>query len=355
MKEIFTFQDLRTVEDHVIGDIVRKVSFDVLTKALSREDIKMRKRFYKNMMTLDDLHILEKKLHTFKVFDIQDIRAAQKKILALIAERPEYQNIRFEYGFESIEAFEAYITKQHEPEAPYGLVAKDVPMCRFFEPDKGNQALQDIKRKNKSDGMELIRIPTINIQLINYSVCPHCGQAYSCKDLADYYANPRADSRFKGAAHQAREDTRVFCAACETYFLPALIIYDGAVKNEFQLLSKMQTMNAIEDFYELQQNIQVLSRKQENLLRTDGFTIKIAPTDGTAGQDFAGGIFLSKPDAGSHKKVVKGIRNDVILQEMESKPTLICNLLYHTPPNLMPNLIFGTHTIEGDVLFGIWQ
>ncbi|MDR2535503.1 MAG: hypothetical protein LBD29_05655 [Treponema sp.] len=356
MDGIFTFQHLRVVEDAIIKEIVQEMTFDELAKALYQEDVKIRKRFYNNMPSLDDRDIFDKKLHGVKDLAIQEKKYAQRKILAIIAKKPEYQNLRFENGFESIEAFESYITKQREPEVPYGLVTQDVLTGRFIKSEQAEQALQDIKLKNKEAGMGNVRIPGSKIKLINYSVCPQCGRVYSAKDLAGYYANPKPDSRFRGAIHQSREDTRVFCALCKSYFFPSLlIIVNDIPENEVQLLSMMQTMHAIEQFYEGQQ-VQVLSRRQENLLRTDRITVKTAQIDNEAKDNFVSSIFYSKSDTkGTVKKVVKGLGNDIFLKDLEAAPTLICNMLYYTPPNLILNLIDGTNTAKKDVLFGLWQ
>ena len=54
-------------------------------------------------------------------------------------------------------------------------------------------------------------------------------------------------------------------------------------------------------------------------------------------------------------EVLTAIRNDVSLNEMSVKPTLISNLLQYTPANLVLNLIDGSNVQKGDVLFGAWQ
>jgi hypothetical protein len=50
----------------------------------------------------------------------------------------------------------------------------------------------------------------------------------------------------------------------------------------------------------------------------------------------------------------KAVKNDVLLSEMEKKPTLIANLLQYTPADLTLNLIDGTNVEKGDVLYG-WR
>jgi hypothetical protein len=195
-------------------------------------------------------------------------------------------------------------------------------MCRFSGTKNGENLLADIERKNKADGMGNAAIPGTNITLINFSVCPKCGLVFSFKDLREYYLHPRPDPAFKNAADQFRNDTRVFCAGCGTYFLPALVIADGTPKTETQFLCRTQTMNAIEDFYE-KKGIKVLSRNRGNRVR--------------------------------RQRRCTGILNDVLLKEMEERPTLISNLLQYTPANLALNLLDGSNVRKGDLLYGAWE
>jgi hypothetical protein len=50
-----------------------------------------------------------------------------------------------------------------------------------------------------------------------------------------------------------------------------------------------------------------------------------------------------------------GILNDVLLKELEPKPTLISNLLQYTPANLALNLLDGSNVRKGDLLYGAWE
>ena len=231
-------------------------------------------------------------------------------------------------AFESIKAFEEYFTKRHQPEKPYGLSHSfdtNVTMCNFFNSKSNENILADIVQKNESQNMGNVQIPNTNIKLINYSICPKCGHIFSFKDLVDYYANPKPDKRFKNRESQYREDTRVLCNECDTYFLPALVIVDGTPKNEVQFLCRVQTANAIEAFY-LDKKKNVLSKNKVNILK--------------------------KSEQG---KTLIAIKNDVLLKELSPKPTLISNLLQYTPANLTINLINGENIKKGDVLFGAWQ
>jgi hypothetical protein len=230
--------------------------------------------------------------------------------------------------FSNLEEFTAYLTERHPKEEIYGYSShsflKDITMCRFSETKNNENILADIERKNKELDMGNFQIPNTNIKLINFSICPKCGRIFSFKELMDYYANPIPDSEFKSLKTQHREDTRAFCHECKTYFLPALVISDGMPKNEVQFLCRAQTTNAIEVFYRNRKN--VLAAKKSNILNRE-----------------IGG------------KTIRAIRNDVSLQELSAKPTLISNLLQYTPANLALNLIDGSNIQKGDVLFGAWQ
>jgi hypothetical protein len=55
------------------------------------------------------------------------------------------------------------------------------------------------------------------------------------------------------------------------------------------------------------------------------------------------------------KRKCTGILNDVLIKEMEPKPTLITNLLQYTPVNLVLNLLDGSNVRKGDMLYGAWE
>jgi len=224
----------------------------------------------------------------------------------------------------SIEDFEAFLTeRKFKPDQIYGHHAfeKSVTMCRFFESKDGDNILADIERKNAKQNMGNIAIPNTNIRLINYSICPKCKTVFSFKELMDYYNNPKQDPVFRNKGHQIREDTRICCSECGEYFLPALVIADGTPKNEVQFLCRMQTVNEIEDFF-YKKNMNVLSKNKNNIFWENRFVT---------------------------------IRNDVKLKQLESKPTLISNMLQYTPANLLPNLLDGSNIEKGDILFGRWN
>ncbi|MDR1932837.1 MAG: hypothetical protein LBQ57_08465 [Spirochaetales bacterium] len=200
--------------------------------------------------------------------------------------------------FESMENFESFLVKrQTRPEKYYGRYQDGVPVCRFFTSKKGESILADIERKNAEQGMGNVEIPNTKIKLINYSFCPTCNKIFSFTELVNYYANPKPDPRFNNRTHQFRQDTRMYCSDCGTYFLPALVISDGTPKNEMQFLCRVQTADAIERFF-MEKGMKVLTGKNENLMRRNG---------------------------------LRAIRNDIILRRLEPRQTLISNLLQYTP------------------------
>jgi len=225
-------------------------------------------------------------------------------------------------GFESIEEFEKYLTKREfHPEKPYGLFDRNISICKFFDSKNSDNLLADIMKKNEEQGLGKIKIPNTDITLINYSVCPKCKTIYSFSEVVNYYRNPRPDAWFKNTAHQLRNDTRVYCDNCNTYFLPSLIISDGTPKNEVQFLCRVQTINAVEKFM-LSNNIKVLTEEKRNIVYKDN---------------------------------LRAIKNDVSIKDLKEKPTLITNIIQYTPYNLIKNFIDGTNIEKGDLLFDEWK
>lgn len=344
MNDIFIFDDIVKTTDHVITEILSKVSIEELTKALIREDEAIRKLFYKNM-SLNNLKSLDNSLKTTESFTLFEKRQAQKKILNIVAEIPEYRDTRFENGFYDIEEFNEFLLKRHKPEVNYGIFDHEITMCRFFDSKNGDKLLEDIRLKNESENMGNIQIPNTNIQLINYSICPNCNHVYSFKDISDYYLNPKPDYAFKDKKQQYRDDTRIYCFECNTYFLPAIVIVDGIPKNEFQFLCRIQTMNAIENYYQ-KIGVKVLSKNKNNIVkRESNETITQYDNRSFTAQLFGPRIIKTN-------KIIHGIRNDVLIKEMENVPTLISNLIQYTPSNIVLNLIDGTNVRNKDLLFG---
>jgi hypothetical protein len=254
---------------------------------------------------------------------------AETKVHSLVISQEEIDKLLVPIGcyraskmFESIEVFEDYlVNRKFNPEEPYGIFDKDISICRFFNSKENENLLEDIKRKNEEQGHGNIKIPNTNIMLINYSFCAKCKTVYSFKDITDYYMNPIPDAKYKNRAHQYRNDTRVFCNNCSTYFIPSMIISDGTPKNEVQFLCRIQTIDAVEKFF-IQKDINVLTKKESNLIQ---------------------------------KGNMKAIKNDVYIKDMEEKPTLITNIIQYTPFNLIMNLIDGSNVDKGDLLFDQWK
>jgi hypothetical protein len=221
--------------------------------------------------------------------------------------------------FETIETFEKYLLQRtRNPEKPYGRFNEDTLVCRFFDSKDGENILADIKQKNEETGGGNIKIPNTGIMLINYSFCPQCKTIYSFHEIFSYYMNPKPDARYENRVQQYREDTRIFCGNCGAGFIPALVIADGTPRSEVQFLCRAQTINAVEEYF-FKKNIRVLTKNLNNIiLKKNGF---------------------------------KAIKNDVLLKNLEERPTLITNLLQYTPMRIMMNFIDGTNVTKGDLLF----
>jgi hypothetical protein len=328
---------IEALEDRDIQKVLCEGRY-LLSGALLMTDDKTRDKIFNNMskrslaMLMEDMEDRE----CFGYVGKRSVYEAQGEIISMICHLKNCGAIVIsgknrnsmknnQCSFNNIEEFKTFLVEHRQIKEPLGSFSEGTAMCRFFDSQNGETILADIENKNEAQGMGNFLIPETNIKLINYSVCPHCGRMFSFKDLMDYYANPRIDIRFANRAHQYREDTRVCCNECDAYFLPALVICDGTPKNEVQFLCKVQTVNAIEVFYR-NNGIFVLTTERKNIMERE-----------------AGG------------KTIKAIKNDVLLKDMSSSPTLINNLLQYTPANLIPNLINGTNYYQDDVLFGMRQ
>jgi hypothetical protein len=349
----YPFSEIIKLDDSIIQRAIQKIGNYEFAKALKAEDSIIQNKVFKNM-TKRASTMLKEDMEYMGPIRLRDVEDAQKNILLFIQHLANTGQITIpddfhlpddldqafailhppstslpDNTFKNIEEFKTFLTERRQPEEPYGLFAKDITMCSFFDSKNNENILADIMHKNETHGMGNFQIPKTNIKLINYSICPKCKYVFSFKDLVDYYANPKRDMAFTNRAEQYREDTRVLCNECNTYFLPALIIVDGSPKNEVQFLCRVQTINAIERFYRewKGKSALVLSAKKENILER-------GEVDG---------------------KKVRAVLNDILLKELSPKPTLISNLLQYTPANLALNLINGVNIEKGDILFGTWQ
>ncbi|AEF86298.1 hypothetical protein TREPR_1881 [Treponema primitia ZAS-2] len=237
------------------------------------------------------------------------------QLLTAINPEPMFSNI------ENMEDLSQYLTNRKPPEDAYGLYTHDVTTLKFFDNKNSEKILADIEQKNEEQGMGNRKIPGTKIKLINYSYCPKCNTIYSMSDLMTYYANPKEDPQFKNIKEQCRQDTRVCCHECSTYFLPTLIISDGTPKNEIQHLCRVQTIHGIEVFYKTVFKKPVLSKSRRNIVQY---------------------------------KNTRNIWSDILLKELTPKPTLIGNLIQYSPANCIINLVEGTNIKNGDFLYGGW-
>ena len=181
--------------------------------------------------------------------------------------------------------------------------------------------LSTIVQENKIQGMGNYKIPNTQITLINYSVCPKCKTVFTYKDLVQYYSKPKPSPICRYSYEQYRSDSRVHCHVCNEYFLPALVIVDGTPRNEVQLLNRDETVNAIQNYYFTKKKKRVLTSNPKNIVRLKNGGERI-------------------------------ILNDVRLIELNDEPTLICNLIEHTPINLVLNMLDGSNIQKKDALFG---
>ena len=225
-------------------------------------------------------------------------------------------------SFDSLESFEKYLRdRNYKLEEPYGIFNKDVSVCKFFSSPNNDSLLEDIKGKNEVEGMGNIKIPNTNITLINYSICPKCKTIYSFKDIISYYKNPVPDTMFKSRSFQYRNDTRIYCRICFTFFLPSLVISDGTPVNEVQFLCRAQTIDAVEKYF-WSKNEKVLTKKKSNIVLYNN---------------------------------LRAIKNDVSINSLKQKPALVTNIIQYTPFKQILNFIDGTNIEKGDLLFDEWK
>ena len=132
------------------------------------------------------------------------------QLLTAINEGDIITGRRFGNGFASLEEFENHLISRKPEQDRYGMFDKDVTMVTFSLEKNGEEILADIERKNAEENMGNIAIPGTKIKLINFSLCPTCKKVFSYKDLADYYANPKKDTRYENLKEQFRNDTRIY-------------------------------------------------------------------------------------------------------------------------------------------------
>lgn len=222
-----------------------------------------------------------------------------------------------------VEKFEDYLVNcRFNPEKPYGKFPTDTPIIKFFEGGhKAENRLADIRAKNIDEGTGRIRVNGTAIELINYSVCPACSETFSFKDLQRHFRDPPPIEGVERRV-QIMHDPRMCCTRCGTLFIPSLVICCGSPRSEVQDLCRVQTVFAIEKFF-LDQDKEVLTRNPRNIKVND--------------------------------KGLRAIINDVYIDHLRERPTLIANFVKHTPPRLVPSFISAKNISNKTLLFGLWM
>lgn len=169
--------------------------------------------------------------------------------------------------------------------------------------------------------MGSVLIPGTNIELINYSYCPECKKIFGFKDLYRYFDNPLTDDYYDSRKEQLREDTRVWCNRCGTFFMPSLIIFEGQPRDEAQFLCRFQTVNFIENYIYDTFEKEVLTKNTDNMVFKDNKAAWL---------------------------------NDLDINLLQARPSLLINLIQYTPHFLVQNFILSQNIEKRDVLFGAW-
>jgi hypothetical protein len=139
------------------------------------------------------------------------------------------------------------------------------------------------------------------------------------KGLMNYYRKPSPDPVFKTLVDQYKYDTRVKCPECGAYYLPAIVITDGNPQNECQFLCRTQTIVSIEEFYSSKFEKKVLTANKKNKMILDENSY--------------------------------GIRVDIKMNELKTKPALITNFLQYSPAYQMLNFINDESYEKADCLY----
>lgn len=271
---------------------------------------------YKDIITQREMNLLMQ-------YPMSEFNARDKNIVYGFINRLSKNSNIILNGFDFSDAgyFHDYFNKI-EPLTSNLMGLNDVPCedtISFFNgPTKNENILQDIKDKNKKEGIDSEVIPGTNIEIINYSQCPKCEAIYSLQDLNDYYASPARIEDMEQVMVM-RRDTRFQCPQCRRFFKPKLLIIDGTPKAELQFLCKLQTVEGIESFYREKYSRPVLTKNKSNFqwLRDD-------------------------------KKYRLDI--DIKLPEIASRPELVSGFLRHTPP--VDILAVTSGNTKGLTLFG---
>lgn len=229
-------------------------------------------------------------------------------------------------GFPDAGAFAAFISAATvPPETSYGRAIGDMlgitPAPRFFTDPHGPTILADIESLNRRHGVTIVRVPGTSVRLVNYTYCPRCDTVHSRRDVMAYFSNPDSpDDAAIPRRQQLRGDPRVACKTCREMFLPSLLVVDGKPTSECPFLGTLQTIDAIEVVYLKHSRRKVLTRNPDNIV---------------------------------HRKGRRMVRNDVWIGDLIEHPTLMANLVLHTPPDLVTSLIEGRNVANEEPLMGL--
>lgn len=229
-------------------------------------------------------------------------------------------------GFPDPAAFAAFIAAATvEPETQYGRGFEEMmsvtPAPRFFEDANAESVLADIEALNRKHGVSDVVVPGTAVKLVNYTYCPKCRTVHSRRDVLTYFSNPKPpEDRLIPRRQQLRGDARVACKSCGEMFLPSLLVVDGKPTSECPFLGTLQTIDAIEVVYLRRYKRKVLTRNPQNVLMRRGRRV---------------------------------VRNDVMVGDLMDHPTLIANLVLHTPPRLVEPLLLGRNLEREDPLMGL--
>lgn len=129
--------------------------------------------------------------------------------------------------------------------------------------------IEEITTRTMQEGNERKHYPAF--ELVCYARCPFCGHIHTQTTLIDYFKAPVIPHEFRHKRNRIiEEDNRVSCRSCEKYFTPCLLIIQGDTIQSCVFLSRIQTVKAIEAYYEREQQRLVLTRNIKNINVNEG-------------------------------------------------------------------------------------
>jgi hypothetical protein len=218
---------------------------------------------------------------------------------------------------------EQVIARLLDPDPPeergvrYGIFEPDRSMVPYFDDPTAENALSDLRALNASVGQPPIYIGGTSIELMNFSKCPHCSELHSSDDLMAAYAAPVRRPGV-GLHHQMRRDTCISCQNCGTRFQPTIVIIDQSPVAERQFLCRCQTVEAVRDY--------------------------------TRARNGIASLLHSVPAPAA--KAGSWMINDVDINDLMERPTLIVNMAQYSPAALALRFMTGANMGADDVLFG---